>query len=133
DDLVRDRGKNAELLFEGAAARTRIGGGESRIRAQVSTGVKSWFGCRGEEIHVVADFPDVAGDASSETILPASARTSGIVTTHDGSEWKLMSLVCGVVMESPDHDVCVQTGKADEERSSALILKARDIDSNFVE
>ena len=39
----------------------------------------------------------------------------------------------GIVMERPDHDVCVQTGEADEEGSRALVLKTRGVDSHFVE
>ena len=80
------------------------------------------------------DFPDVAADAGDETILPAGACTTGIVATNHGREWKLMRGVGGgVVMKRPDHDVCVQTRKADEERSRALVLKARSVDSHFVE
>src|SRR3954468_17007325 len=38
-----------------------------------------------------------------------------------------------VVMKRPDHDVSVQTCEADEEGSHALVLKARRVDSDFVE
>src|SRR6185369_1020527 len=38
-----------------------------------------------------------------------------------------------IVMKRPDHDICVQTGKADEERARALILKTCDVDTDFVE
>jgi len=131
---MRNGGKDAELLLEGAAARTRIRSGESRVRAQVSTRVKPRFGRGVEEIHIVADFPDVAGDSGSETILPASACSSGIVATHHRRKRKLMSSVLDrIVMERPDHDVSVQTGETDEEGSRALVLKARDVDAYFVE
>jgi hypothetical protein len=82
----------------------------------------------------VADFPDVACDSGGETILPAGAGAPRIVTTNNCRQWKLMwAVVERVVMERPDHDVGVQTGEADEERSRALILKARNVDAYFVE
>ena len=81
----------------------------------------------------MADLPDVAADAGDETILTAGARATGIVTTNYGREGKLMSGVGLIVMKPPDHDVCVQTGEADEKGSRALVLKARSVDSHFVE
>ena len=82
----------------------------------------------------MADFPDVAADSGDKTILSAGAYTTRIVATNHGGKWKLMRGVGGrVVMKRPDHDVCIQTGEADEERSRALVLKARRVDAYFVE
>src|ERR1043165_9393187 len=98
------------------------------------TRVKPWLCRRIEEIHVVANFPDVAADSGDETILSARAGASGIVATHDCREWKLMrGVVSGVVMKRPNHDVCIQTCEADEEGSRALVLKTGRVDAYFVE
>src|SRR6185503_847965 len=87
-----------------------------------------------EEIHGVANFPDVAPDSGDETILPAGASSRCIVATHHRREGKLMTVVGGrVVMKRPDHDVCVQTCEANEESARALVLKTRCVDSDLVE